>query len=148
MIHFGLIFIWCDTENNFIFMRITVVWYYLLEGLLFPWVFGIHFENQLTICEGVFLDLSSVPLVYISICISTSIFLIFIVVWKSEVESSNFVLFQDELGILGSLDFHMNFRTSLLIPVKKKAVAILMRCPAVIYPWSSFMRSLKGQRRA
>jgi len=94
-----------------------------------------------------FWTLSSIPLVYISILMPVLHFLdLCSKLWKSGSRSPpTLFFFKMVLALLGPLDFHMNFRTSLLISVKKGSCNFNTDVTAIIDPWSSFMRSLTGQ---
>ena len=176
MIHFGLIFIWCDIGDQLhsfhedIQLSYTVCskYYlfplellgsilksikpYVMEKAMAPHLPGkSHGQRSLVGChlwgrteldttevtqqqqqqpyvKVYFWTLSSIPLVYISILMPVLHFLdLCSKLWKSGSRSPpTLFFFKMVLAILGPLDFHVNFRTSLLVSAKK-AVAILIR---------------------
>lgn len=137
---------------NFIFhediqLSYTICWKYSL----FPLSFWHSFWKSINHMWRCISDLSSLPLVYISILyISTPFSWSFVVVWNQEVGVLQLLFFfKIVLNSAPWISIWIFHRTEIEpIPAKKGAVAILTgMLQQSFISWSSFMRSLKGQRR-
>ena len=131
---FEIIFVCCMRQGStFILLHVDIQlsWNYWLNLLLgFSWC-----PCQKLIghkCEELLLDLTSIPLIYIYILMPVSHCLdywSFVVIFEiKNYESFNFVFFKIVLFIMGLLNFHMNFRISLLISTDKPTGILMGFC--------------------